>query len=97
MAAARLRALTCKTCSISRLCSNDCVRDKRQLALGERRALRAATLGGAKGFGRGKELGAVTKGRIADLVAFRLDGIAFTPLNNPINQLVYSGRNQSIS
>ena len=55
-------------------------------------ALRAATLGGATAFGRGKELGAITKGRIADLVAFRLDGIAFTPLNNPINQLVYSGR-----
>ena len=53
---------------------------------------RAATLGGAKGFGRGKELGVVAKGRIADLVAYRLDGIDFTPLNDPINQLVYSGR-----
>jgi guanine deaminase len=53
---------------------------------------RAATLGGANGFGRGRELGAVAKGRIADLVAYRLDGIDFTPLNDPINQLVYSGR-----
>jgi guanine deaminase len=57
-------------------------------------ALRAATLGGARAFGRGNELGAITEGRIADLVAFRIDGIAFTPLNNPINQLVYSGRKQ---
>jgi 5-methylthioadenosine/S-adenosylhomocysteine deaminase len=55
-------------------------------------AFRAATLGGAMAFGRGKDLGAITKGRIADLVAFRLDDVAFTPLNNPINQLVYSGR-----
>jgi 5-methylthioadenosine/S-adenosylhomocysteine deaminase len=57
-------------------------------------AFRASTLGGAKAFGRGRELGAITKGRIADLVAFRIDGIAFTPLNDPINQLVYSGRKQ---
>src|SRR5262249_6159065 len=31
-------------------------------------ALRASTLGGARAFGRGSELGAITKGRIADLV-----------------------------
>jgi 5-methylthioadenosine/S-adenosylhomocysteine deaminase len=67
--------------------------DKRNWILAKD-ALRAATLGGARGFGRGNELGAITKGRIADLVAFRIDGIAFTPLNNPINQLVYSGRKQ---
>ena len=42
--------------------------------------------------GAARSLARITKGRIADLVAFRLDGIAFTPLNNPINQLVYSGR-----
>jgi len=57
-------------------------------------AFRAATQGGARAFGRSRELGAITKGRIADLVAFRLDGVAFTPLNNPVNQLVYSGRKQ---
>jgi guanine deaminase len=67
--------------------------DKRNWILAKD-ALRAATLGGARAFGRGNELGAITKGRIADLVAFRIDGIAFTPLNNPINQLVYSGRKQ---
>jgi len=59
-----------------------------------RDAFVAATLGGAKAFGRGEELGAITKGRIADLVAFNLNEVAFTPLNNPINQLVYSGRKQ---
>jgi guanine deaminase len=57
-------------------------------------AFLAATLGGAKALGRGDELGAITRGRIADLVAFNLNEVAFTPLNNPINQLVYSGRKQ---
>jgi 5-methylthioadenosine/S-adenosylhomocysteine deaminase len=57
-------------------------------------AFLAATLGGAKALGRGEELGAITTGRIADLVAFKLNEVAFTPLNNPINQFVYSGRKQ---
>ncbi|MGB0087138.1 MAG: amidohydrolase family protein [Rhodomicrobiaceae bacterium] len=56
---------------------------------GAKEALRAATLGGAKALGRDGELGAVEKGRIADLVAYRLDSIAFTPLNDAVNQLVY--------
>src|SRR5262249_26869831 len=57
---------------------------------GAREAFRAATLGGAKALGRDGELGAVEAGRIADLVAYRLDGIAFTPLNDAVNQLVYA-------
>jgi hypothetical protein len=51
--------------------------------------------------GRGEGAGpcegarAVEAGRIADLVGYRLDGISFTPLNNPLGQLVYSaGRNE---
>src|SRR5262249_2648849 len=59
-----------------------------------RNAFLAATLGGAKALGRGEQLGAITTGRIADLVAFNLNEVAFTPLNDPINQLVYSGRKQ---
>ena len=42
------------------------------------------------------ELGAVGKGRIADLVAYRLDGIAFTPLNDAVNQLVYGATKADI-
>jgi len=62
--------------------------------VGAAEAFHAATMGGAKALGRAKELGAVEAGRIADLVGYRLDGISFTPLNNPVNQLVYSaGRN----
>jgi len=68
------------------------LRDHKRNWISARDAFLAATLGGAKAFGRGKDLGAVDKGRVADLVAFNLDEPAFTPLNNPINQLVYSGR-----
>ncbi len=63
---------------------------------GARETLRAATLGGAKALGRERELGAVEKGRIADLVAYRLDGIAFTPLNDAVNQLVYGATKADI-
>ena len=63
--------------------------------VGATEAFHAATMGGATALGRAKELGAVEAGRIADLVGYRLDGISFTPLNNPVNQLVYSaGRNE---
>ena len=63
--------------------------------VGAAEAFHAATMGGAKALGRANELGAVEAGRIADLVGYRLDGISFTPLNNPVNQLVYSaGRNE---
>jgi 5-methylthioadenosine/S-adenosylhomocysteine deaminase len=58
-------------------------------------ALRAATMGGAKALGRGRELGAVEQGRIADLTAYRLNSIPFTPLNDVVNQLIYAaGRNE---
>ena len=64
---------------------------------GAREALHAATLGGAKALGRERELGAVEKGRIADLVAYRLDSIALTPLNNAINQLVYGATKADVA
>lgn len=57
--------------------------------VGAEEALHAATIGGARALGREKELGAVEMGRIADIVGYRLDRIAFTPLNNAVNQLVY--------
>jgi len=53
-------------------------------------ALRFATIGGAKALGRDDELGAIAKGRLADLVAYRLNSMPFTPLGNLVNQLVYS-------
>jgi guanine deaminase len=50
----------------------------------------AATLGGAAALGFDKELGALAKGRLADIVCYRLDSMAFTPLNNPLRQLVFA-------
>jgi 5-methylthioadenosine/S-adenosylhomocysteine deaminase len=63
---------------------------------GAREALHAATLGGARALGRETELGALEPGRIADLVAYRLDGIALTPLNDAVNQLVYGATKADI-
>ncbi len=63
---------------------------------GAPKVLRAATLGGAKALGRAQELGAIAKGRIADLVAYRLRSIPFTPLNNVVNQLVYAANRNEV-
>jgi 5-methylthioadenosine/S-adenosylhomocysteine deaminase len=45
-------------------------------------------MGGAKALGRAHELGAIEKGRIADLTGYNLHSLPFTPLNNPVHQLV---------
>ncbi len=52
-------------------------------------AFDAATTGGARALGLDKQLGAIEVGRVADLNTWRLDGIAFTPLGDPLRQLVY--------
>jgi 5-methylthioadenosine/S-adenosylhomocysteine deaminase len=59
-------------------------------------ALRAATLGGATALGRARELGAIEKGRIADLTAYRLHSFPFTPLNDVVNQLVYAANRHEV-
>jgi guanine deaminase len=60
------------------------------LSAGE--ALTAATRGGARALGFGDGLGVIERGALADLVAYRLDTIPFTPLNDPVRQLVYAER-----
>lgn len=60
-------------------------------------AFRAGTLGGAKALGREGELGAIAPGHLADITGYNLDGLAFTPLNNPLNQLVYSATRADLS
>jgi guanine deaminase len=59
-------------------------------------ALVAATQGGAKAFGFGRELGMIEPGARADVVGYRLDTIAFTPRNDPIRQLVYAERGAGV-
>jgi guanine deaminase len=64
--------------------------------VGAKESFRAATQGGAKALGRERDLGVIEKGRTADLVAYRLDSIAFSPLNNPLRQLVYAATKADI-
>lgn len=62
-----------------------------------REAYRAASQGGAAALGLGDALGAIAVGRRADLVAYRLDAIAFVPLSDPLRQLVYAERGAAIA
>ncbi len=61
-----------------------------------REVWQAATIGGARAIGLGDMLGAIAPGRRADLVLYRMDRIPFTPLNDPLRQLVYAERGSSI-
>jgi guanine deaminase len=64
--------------------------------LSAREALAFATQGGAKALGFAGRLGVLKPGAIADVVAYRLNSPAFTPLNDPVRQLVYAERGASI-
>ncbi len=59
-------------------------------------ALKACTLGGAKALGMENQLGVITPGMKADLVVYKLDTPSFTPLGDPVRQLVYAERGQSV-
>lgn len=59
-------------------------------------ALRAGTIGGATALGLEGKIGHVSVGMHADLVAYRLDTPSFTPLGDPVRQLVYAERGASI-
>lgn len=57
----------------------------------------AVTGGGARALGRANAAGEIAEGRDADLVLFDLDTPAFSPLNDPYNQLVFAENGSSIS
>ncbi|HZS94697.1 MAG TPA: amidohydrolase [Chloroflexota bacterium] len=57
--------------------------------LGAPEAWQMATIAGAQSIGMAGETGEISVGRRADLVLFDLNTIPFTPLNNPLHQLVY--------
>ncbi|MGH8355407.1 MAG: amidohydrolase family protein, partial [Pseudomonas sp.] len=62
-------------------------------ALDAHRALRMATLNGARALGLDEETGSLELGKAADLVAFDLSGLAQQPVYDPVSQLIYaSGR-----
>ncbi|TVP63639.1 MAG: amidohydrolase [Leptolyngbya sp. LCM1.Bin17] len=54
------------------------------------------TVGGAQAFGQGRTLGRLGVGYRADLVGYRRDRLAFVPLNQPLNQLVYAETGQAV-
>lgn len=56
--------------------------------LGTVDAWRMATLGSAKSAGQERSLGLLEEGRRADLLLLRLDSHCFTPLNDPLRQIV---------
>jgi len=59
-------------------------------ALDAHRALRMATLNGARALGIDEHTGSLEIGKFADLVALDLSGLAQQPVYEPVSQLIYS-------
>ncbi|MGE7964514.1 TRZ/ATZ family hydrolase [Pseudomonas sp. NPDC089918] len=59
-------------------------------ALDAHRALRMATLNGARALGIEAETGSLEVGKAADIVAFDLSGLAQQPVYDPVSQLIYT-------
>lgn len=59
-------------------------------ALDAHRALRMATLNGARALGLEAVTGSLELGKAADLVAFDLSGLAQQPVHDPVSQLIYA-------
>ena len=61
-----------------------------------RETLHAGTLAGGRALGFGDALGSLRVGALADLVGYRLDTVSFTPLTDPVRQLVYAERGAGV-
>lgn len=59
-------------------------------ALDAHRALRMATLNGARALGIDAQVGSLEIGKAADIVAFDLSGLAQQPVYDPVSQLIYA-------
>ena len=66
-------------------------------ALNAARALTMATLGGAKALGLADQIGSLTPGKQADLVAIRFDEFDSLPVYNAISQIVYTSHRRQVS
>ena len=65
-------------------------------ALDAHRALRMATLNGARALGLEHEIGSLELGKLADLVAFDLSGLSQQPLYDPVSQLIYTSNRSCV-
>jgi len=63
---------------------------------GARRALRMATIEGARALGWDDEIGSLEKGKKADFVLFDLGHVEWTPCIDPLQALVWSASSASI-
>ncbi|WP_248764548.1 TRZ/ATZ family hydrolase [Pseudomonas protegens] len=59
-------------------------------ALDAHRALRMATLNGARAMGLESQVGSLEIGKAADLTAFDLSGLGQQPIYDPVSQLIYA-------
>jgi cytosine/adenosine deaminase-related metal-dependent hydrolase len=66
-------------------------------AVGAERALRMATIDGARALGMESEIGSLEEGKKADFVLFDLDHIEWTAYRDPVQTLVWSATSASIS
>lgn len=60
-------------------------------------ALRMATLNGARALGLDENIGSLTIGKAADVVAVHMGDIESTPLYHPVSQLVYATGRDKVS
>ncbi|MDR2786870.1 MAG: TRZ/ATZ family hydrolase [Candidatus Accumulibacter sp.] len=66
-------------------------------AIGAHRALRLATLGGARALGLDGEIGSVEVGKSADLCAIEIDDSLLSPCYDPASLLAYSAGREQVS
>jgi 5-methylthioadenosine/S-adenosylhomocysteine deaminase len=66
-------------------------------ALDAHRALRMATLNGARALGIQDEVGSLEIGKAADMVAFDMSGLARQPIYDPVSQLIYATGRDCVS
>ncbi|SIO89075.1 8-oxoguanine deaminase [Nocardiopsis sp. JB363] len=58
-------------------------------ALTARQSLELATLGGARVLGRDRELGSLSVGKLADLALWRVDGLGYDVIDDPVVAMVF--------
>jgi len=59
--------------------------------------LKMATLNGARALGLDADIGSLTAGKSADIVAFNLGDLRAQPIYDPISQIVYAGHRDQVT